>query len=64
MNSIHITRSDLLAKKGRIVPPLFHADSLPNKQIERLNPRLSDILAQMNDSILTGDNENEDSHRQ
>ncbi len=61
MSAIHIKRSDLLAKKGRIVSPLFRADNLPNKQIERLNTRLSEILAQT-DTSHTGDNDNANTH--
>ena len=62
MSAIHIKRSDLLAKKGRIVPPLFRTDSLPNNQIERLNLRLSDILAQTKNTTPTEDNDNANTH--
>lgn len=61
MSAIHIKRSDLVSKKGRIVSPLFRTDSLPNNQIERLNTRLSDILAQT-DTSHTGDNDNANTH--
>lgn len=62
MSAIHIKRSDLVSKKGRIVSPLFRTDSLPNNQIERLNTRLSDILAQTKNTIPTGDNDNANTH--
>ncbi len=44
MTQLHLKRGDVLKTKGRIQPPFFNTDLLPQHEKEQLNERLSQIL--------------------
>lgn len=49
MVQIHLKRDDVLKTKGRIQPPFYNADLLPQQKKELLDECLSQILAKNGD---------------
>lgn len=43
-HSLRISRSELLKQKGRVSASLFHADSLPQQYLEKLEDRLCEVI--------------------